>query len=117
MNFIQVFSALLQFVKYKTCDGDIKFAPTDTRGLGFKIAVMCDKCEQRNISSYTYINHSYEVNRKFIFTMRMLGLGQAGCAKFCGLMDMPPFLHQSTYDKIIGHICTTVKTVFDSFIN
>ncbi|EFN65458.1 hypothetical protein EAG_00446, partial [Camponotus floridanus] len=85
------------------------------RGLGFKIAVMCDKCEQRNISSCTYINHSYEVNRRFIFTMRMLGLGQAGCAKFCGLMDMPSFLHHSTYDKIMDHICTTVKTVFDSF--
>lgn len=73
MNFVMVFSALSQFVKCKTCDGDIKFAPTDTRGLGFKITVMCDKCEDRNIPSCTYINHSYEVNRRFIFTMRMLG--------------------------------------------
>lgn len=47
--------------------------------------------------------------------MRLLGLGAAGCAKFCGLMDMPPFLAQSTYDIIVKHICTTVKQVFYQF--
>lgn len=115
LNFIQVFTILSDFVKCKSCNGDIKFAPIETRGLGFKIAVMCDKCKQRDIPSCEYVMHSYEINTRFIFTMRMLGVGLAGCTKFCGLMDMPAFLSQSTYDIIIGHICDTVKVVFDIF--
>ncbi|KYM95878.1 hypothetical protein ALC62_13471 [Cyphomyrmex costatus] len=110
LNFIKVFTIISDFVKYKTCNGDIKFAPIDTRGLGFKIAIMCNKCEQRDIPSCEYIQHSYEINRRFIFTMRMLGLGLASCTKFCGLMDMLAFLAQSTYDIIL------VKAVFDIFM-
>ena len=47
--------------------------------------------------------------------MKMLDLGHATCAKFCGLMDMPPFFFHSTHDIILQHIRITVKSVFDLF--
>ena len=44
--------------------------------------------------------------------MRKLGLGLKGANKFCGLMDMPAFLSQSTYDMIIQniHSCVEIAT-------
>ena len=47
--------------------------------------------------------------------MKLLGLGAAGCAKFCGLMNMSPFLRQTSYDMILKNIFTTVKDVFGQF--
>lgn len=117
INFILVFQTLSQFVKCKTCNSDVKFAPIETRGLGFKIALSCEECVQKKINSCNFINHSYEVNRRFILTMRLLGLGAAGCAKFCGLMDMPQFLSQSTYEMIVKHIGESIKAVFDNFMS
>lgn len=87
------------------------------RGLGYKIAVTCDNCDQRKINASALIDGAYEINRRFIMTMRLLGLGAAGCAKFCGLMDMPPFLKQKSYDIILKHISTAVRAVFDRFIS
>ncbi|XP_074101315.1 uncharacterized protein LOC141528920 [Cotesia typhae] len=55
----------------------------------------------------------YELNRRFIFVVRVLGLGLAGCKKFCGLMDLSSsFSNQSTYDFYINkiHECFTIVT-------
>lgn len=42
----------------------------------------------------------------------MLGLGLAGCNKFCGLMDISTsFLNQSTYDFYIDKIHECIETV------
>ncbi|EZA50167.1 hypothetical protein X777_11230 [Ooceraea biroi] len=113
LNFVSVFSAIAMLVKCKKCNNDIKFQTTSTRGLGFKIAVLCDQCPPQEIPSCTFINHSYEINRRFIFTMRVLGLGLKGAQKFCGLMDMPKFFYQTTYEIILKHIHSCVKTVRD----
>jgi len=44
--------------------------------------------------------------------MRILGLGLAGCNKFCGLMDIASsFLHHSTYDFYVRKIHDCVKTI------
>lgn len=96
LNFISVFAAIATFVKCKECGGNIKFETAQTRGLGFKIAVLCENCTPRFVLSSPFVRHSYEINRRFIFVMRLLGIGLRGCKKFCGLMDMPPFLAQET---------------------
>ena len=71
------------------------------RGLGFKIVLICDTCAPTSIPSCSFMGYSYEINRHFIFIMRMLELGLKGCQKFCGLMDMPEFFNQNTYDIIV----------------
>ncbi|KAK0177232.1 hypothetical protein PV328_001308 [Microctonus aethiopoides] len=109
LNFITVFAALSNYVKCKSCDGEVKFETASPRGLGFKIIILCDKCEDRAINSSPFVKHSYEINRRFIFVMRVLGIGLKGAAKFCGLMDMPVFLTQKIYDLIIDNIYSCVK--------
>lgn len=110
LNFITVFSAISEYVKCKICDGNVKFQTASERGLGFKIVLLCDKCADRNINSSPFVAHSYEINRRFLFVMRVLGLGLKGAAKFCGLMDMRAFISQPTYDLIINNIHSSVKT-------
>jgi len=87
INFITVFSTISNFIKCKQCNGNINFQTADTRGLGFKIALLCDNCEPQYVPSSIFVSHSYEINRRFIFTMRVLGIGLKGAQKFCGLMD------------------------------
>lgn len=113
LNFITVFAAISEFVQCKTCNGNVKFETASERGLGFKIVLLCDQCPSRSINSSPFIEHSYEINRRFLFVMRVLGLGLKGAAKFCGLMDMPAFLTQPTYDLIMKNIHSCVKTATD----
>lgn len=111
LNFITVFAAISAIVKCKVCDGNLKFQTTSARGLGFKVAVICEKCVIKTIPSCPFVGHTYEINRRFIFAMRVLGLGLKGCQKFCGLMDMPQFFVHNTYDIIATHIPGSVKEV------
>ena len=70
------------------CDGKVQFKQCVKFGLGFKIQVDCGNCEPRYILSCQKIGRSYKINRRLIFVMRILGLGLAGCKKFCALMDI-----------------------------
>ncbi|EZA62600.1 hypothetical protein X777_10230, partial [Ooceraea biroi] len=57
----------------------VKFQRTSTRGRGFKIVIVCNKCQSLCIPSYAYINikvNQHEINRRFIFKMRVLDLGE-----------------------------------------
>lgn len=116
LNFITVFAAISQYVSCKTCGRKVDFKADSTRGLGFKILVLCESCEPESIPSCPYIQSSYEINRRFIFVMRLLGIGLKGCQKFCGLMDLPPFITQNTYDIILRNIHTTAKSVCELFL-
>ncbi|XP_066583306.1 LOW QUALITY PROTEIN: uncharacterized protein [Prorops nasuta] len=115
LNFFVVFSAISSVVKCKTCDGNIKFQTASTRGLGFKVVVLCDNCPSQYIPSCPFVGHSYEINRRIIFVMRTLGVGYKGLQKFCGLMDFPQFLDKNTYQillKAIRDSCATVSEIF-----
>jgi len=111
LNFITVFTAISNLVKCKNCNGDVEFQTCSERGLGFKIAVMCNTCQPQYITSSPFVGHTYQINRRFIYVMRILGLGLEGCKKFCGLMDMPAFLTQKTYDIIVKNMSECVNTV------
>jgi len=93
LNFFSVFPVLTGFLCCKTCGSDITFQETSQRGLGFKLVVKCEQCEPKYIDSCPLISNAYEVNRRFIFSMRLLGIGLNGAEKFCGLMDLPRPIH------------------------
>lgn len=111
LNFITVFTAISECVKCKNCDGNIKFKAESTRGLGFKILVICTTCDPISIPSCPFIGSAYEINRRFFFVMRLLGLGLNGAKKFCGIMDLPPPVAQNTYDIIVNNIWRASTTV------
>lgn len=105
LNFVTVFRTLSEYVKCKICAGNVTFQTASTRGLGFKILINCELCgETASIPSCPYIGSTYEVNRRFTFTMRLLGIGLEGCKKFCGVMDLPPPVTQATYDLHVENI-------------
>lgn len=122
IDFVLVFSTLSSFVRCsniinnkdeeKLCNGKLNFQQCSKFGLGFKIVVACERCDPKYILSCKQIGKSYELNRRFIFVMRILGLGLAGCKKFCGLMDISnSFLNQSTYDFYISKINDCIGTI------
>lgn len=116
LNFITVFTAISEYVLCKTCGEPVKFETASERGLGFKIVILCDKCSPRSVNSCNFVKHSYEINRRFIFVMRTLGLGLKGATQFCGLMDMPAFLLQTSYDMIVKNIHECVSVVTDKLL-
>ncbi|XP_044584531.1 uncharacterized protein LOC123265017 [Cotesia glomerata] len=116
INFITVFTAISALVKCKKCDGNIEFLIASTRGIGFKIVVSCNNCDSEYIPSCSFIGHSYEINRRFIFVMRILGIGYESLCKFCDLMDMPSFLDKATHTILLKHILDCGKTVAEALM-
>uniref|UniRef100_A0A6V7KW45 Mutator-like transposase domain-containing protein n=1 Tax=Bracon brevicornis TaxID=1563983 RepID=A0A6V7KW45_9HYME len=69
------------------------------------------------MSSCEKTGHRYQVNTRFAFVMRTLGLGLAGCNKFCGLMDMAStFLSKSSHLDLMKSISCSVKTTAEKFL-
>ncbi|XP_067210342.1 uncharacterized protein [Linepithema humile] len=116
LNFFTVFAAIANLVKCAKCNGNVKFQTASSRGLGFKIALLCDNCPTEYIPSSPFIGHSYEINKRFIFVMRVLGIGLKGAGKFCALMDLPNFLDFRTYDIIAKQIHEASKNVAEFFM-
>ena len=119
IDFVLVFTALTTLVMCGVCAGNVSFQSYKKEGLGFKIKVTCKNCKNpRYVSSSERIESGgYEINRRFIFAMRVLGLGLADCEKFCGLMDSASsFLTKSKYNTYINKICESVKKVASTLL-
>lgn len=107
-----VFSALSNVLVCHKCHKPVKFTEAGKQGLGFKIVVSCDECAPVYISSCPKINNkAYEINRRMIFAMRLLGIGINGIKKFCAFMDLPSPVFQKSYDEIINTIREASETV------
>ena len=106
---------LEEVVCCNACHGNLKFSEIDSRGLAFKIAIICKECQKNTIVNSCHLVGSqangYEVNKRSVLALRALGKGHAGLSTFCGLIDLPqPVLH-SNYDninKILSNACETV---------
>ena len=57
----------------------------DNRGFGFKIILKC-KCGTNDIPSCPITEGAYEVNRRIVFVMRLLGVAHRGLNLFADLM-------------------------------
>ena len=81
INFLAVFSVIAQHVKCKRCDADITFRERSPRGLGLKIVIACPNCSDVEIPSSTSIRNAYEINRRIVLAMRLLGVDLNGLMK------------------------------------
>ena len=95
IDFLTVFTAVSQIVVCRSCGSDVKFSDQSRRGLGYKIVAQCEKCPITVIPATPIIRKfAYEINRRIIFAMRLIGVGYNGLAKFCAFMDLPrPVFH------------------------
>lgn len=112
IEFVSVFSAIADIAICKMCKQKLSFGQTDDRGLGFKIAVKC-RCGTTFINSGPFIHNSYEINRRIVFAMRLLGIAREGINIFCGIMDLGKGLSKKSYEGIVRHISASSKKMFD----
>lgn len=115
LNFFSVFSAIASSVICKICKKNIKFYQTANRSLGFKIVMQC-KCGEQLINSCPLIDKAFEINRRIVFIMRLLGIGREEINLFCGLMDFSQGLALKTYYACLENIHLAVSSIYDSII-
>ena len=112
IEFISVFAAISDISVCKTCKRKQTFGETGSRGLGFKIAVTC-ACGTVVINSGPFINNSFEINRRIVFVMHLLGVARKGINIFCGMMDLGCELSERAYDGIIQHIHASLQKIYN----
>lgn len=63
------------------------------------------------------INNAFKVNRRFVYVMRLIGVGIQSIRIFCRFMDMGRGLNCNLYYKIIESIDKCVSAVYDLVIS
>lgn len=112
LQFFTVFSALSNLLMCKTCKNSVTFNQASPRGLGFKIAVTCD-CGTSYINSGPLIGNAFEINRRIVCVMRLLGIGINGVNLFCGLMDLLRKFHTQTFAGCFSNLWTAAESVYN----
>lgn len=112
IEFFTVFTALSEIVKCSVCNQKIRFSECGSRGLGFKIVVTCP-CGDKKINSGPFINNGFEINRRIVFVMRLLGVAREGINIFCNLMDLCTGLSKHSYANTVQHIYDAAKSSFE----
>ncbi|CAD6201804.1 GSCOCG00002783001-RA-CDS [Cotesia congregata] len=117
LEFYSVFQTLSTLIVCATCKEEIKFSQTAPRGLGFKIALQCN-CESITyIQSCPTVNKAYEINRRIVTAMRLLGVGREGINIFCSVMDICQGLCVSTYNSCLDNLHSAASAVYDQLIS
>ncbi|EZA47079.1 hypothetical protein X777_16771 [Ooceraea biroi] len=112
IEYFTVFTTLAQMLICKECKKSMQFEETGIRGFGFKLIVKCT-CGRTEINSGPLIHTGYEINRRLVFVLRLLGIGREGINIFSGLMDIGQGIAIGTYDRIVRHMHEVAKSVFD----
>lgn len=115
LNFFAVFSTIASLVICKNCKSNIKFSQTPNRGLGFKIYVKCS-CNEVYIDSSPFINKAYEINRRIVFVLRLLGVRREGLNLFCSLMDISQGIAANTYYACLENIYVATSAVYSCIL-
>ncbi|KAG8229879.1 hypothetical protein J437_LFUL008271 [Ladona fulva] len=115
-NFNLVFTMLSTILKCKTCDSDVIFLKRGEQGLGFQLCVRCS-CGEKLINSSPKINNkAFEINRRIVFVMRLMGVGLHALNLFCSLMDLSKGFTQKTFYSAVDNIHSAVKGDYDLVI-
>lgn len=117
INFPTVFTDISNAVVCKECKSNVTFTENGKRGLGFKIVISCANCAKKEVPNCPFVDKSYEINRRIILAMRMLGIGLNGTMKFCAFMDLPRPIFQSFYDKVVTTISIATEAVCKKSMN
>lgn len=71
------------------------------------------ECSEQLINSSPMINTAFEINRRFVLTMRLLGIGLEGANLFCGMMDLCQGLVNKTYYLVLENVHAAASVVYD----
>ena len=105
----------------KVCNGAIEMLETKRIGSGSDFIFKClnKKCTVNvSFTSDPMIditsNESgslkvHSINRQAMFAMRTVGVGLVALQRFCGVMDLPPPVHKSSFHKIKDTVHSVVS--------
>lgn len=114
INFFFVFSTLASFVVCKDCHGEVTFERKNEKGIGFQVCMKCKKCSSEVlVNSSPLITQSYEINRRFVLIMRLLGVGLGGLNLFCGLMEISRGISRNLYYGCLGKIYEASSSIYN----
>lgn len=88
----------------KSCgEGGLDFAESRREGLASFVTITCDNpdCGESVTSSLAKESPTgkfFEVNRRAVLAMRLIGRGEEALRKICCILDMPPPMAHSTFD-------------------
>lgn len=110
-----MFSFLQKFLCCKTCGGEIAFTEEVVCGLSSKISVDCKTCSVlcsfKNSKMMGSSNKISEINYRYVYAMRSIGMGYASMKLFCGVMDLPPPFSKKSYNGAIKKLLKCSGTV------
>lgn len=110
-----VFLTLQTILICKVCKKDIKFYKTNMKTVGYELEVSCGCVKSTLISTSPKIRSGYEINRRLVYVMRLLGVGMVGINNFLGLMDMTSSgFGKQGYYNCINHILLAVSAVCEA---
>lgn len=107
-----LFLTLQNNVVCKNCLKDVEFGINNIKGVGFSLDVQCSCEKNLHIPSSPKISSGYEINRRLVYVLRLLGVGYNGFLNFCGLLDIScTGLSISGYYDCMKHILAAVTDI------
>jgi len=110
----------------KSCGGKIEIKETCQRGHTSIFSVKCEICEKtasfKNCAKVENAEKTYELNRRMVYAARATAIGHEGLKKFCAIMDLPPPLVVSNFQKAMEvrsllHLANNVLSVLNMSYN
>jgi hypothetical protein len=82
------------------------------QGCSSYLSIVCSSCDWKHCFYTTKkIKKGFEVNKRLVYGMRLIGQGRASAKRFCGIMNMPSPPKANAYSKNNKAIMKAVKTV------
>lgn len=86
--------AISGFVQCKYCSStnciSVLENSNSRRGLACRLVLVCKNCgEEHTFPSSKYTNNGYEVNLRFVYSMRCIGKGSAASKVLCSVLNLP----------------------------
>lgn len=98
----------------KYCGGEVTISEAARSGLASTISIACCNEECLAVTSLPVAQKSgrfFECNRRSVLAARVLGFGHVGLQKFCGLMNLPPPVQLSAFQRHQRVLCKAAKSV------
>lgn len=82
------------------CGGELRLNEKSRWGLAVELSLWCVGCEAENTHFMSNkAGRCFEVNRRAVLGGRLAGIGRAGLATLCGVLNMPSPMAQKSYHR------------------
>lgn len=110
-----IFSALSEVLSCKECGKKISINEVSAAGLHSKFQVECVECgEVAKFNGSEMIGPDKKIaesNRRVVYAMQSLGLGQNALQKMSAIMDFPPAVSYKTFTKALNNIHAVTQEI------